>query len=82
MRRRPATTERAGWDDALAEAAAGSHRTEANAARDGARHPAETLNFLGARRTVLEDLYGSVEYKSHLATVMVKRAVLAAIADG
>jgi len=33
--------------DALAEAAAGSHRTEANAARDGARHPVETLNFLG-----------------------------------
>ena len=31
--------------------------------------------------TVLEDLYGSVEYKSHLATVMVKRAVLGAIAN-
>ncbi len=29
--------------------------------------------------TVLEDLYGSVDYKSHLARVMVKRAVLAAI---
>lgn len=29
--------------------------------------------------TVLEDLYGSVDYKSHLATVMVKRAVMSAI---
>lgn len=31
--------------------------------------------------TVLEDLYGSVDYKSHLARVMVKRAVLAAISN-
>jgi carbon-monoxide dehydrogenase medium subunit len=30
--------------------------------------------------TVLEDLYGSVDYKAHLATVMVKRAVLQAVA--
>lgn len=30
--------------------------------------------------TVLEDLYGSVEYKSHLATVMVRRALTEAIA--
>jgi carbon-monoxide dehydrogenase medium subunit len=30
--------------------------------------------------TVLEDLYGSVEYKAHLAKVMVKRALLKAIA--
>ena len=30
--------------------------------------------------TVLEDLYGSVEYKAHLAKVMVKRALLQAIA--
>lgn len=29
--------------------------------------------------TVLEDLYGSKEYKAHLAKVMVKRAILAAI---
>jgi predicted methyltransferase len=33
--------------DALAEAAAGSHRAEANVARDAARHPVETLRFLG-----------------------------------
>ncbi|MDX1448186.1 MAG: xanthine dehydrogenase family protein subunit M [Acidimicrobiia bacterium] len=31
--------------------------------------------------TVLEDLYGSVEYKTHLAKVMVKRAVTQAIAQ-
>ena len=31
--------------------------------------------------TVLEDLYGSVDYKAHLATVMVKRAVLQAVAN-
>jgi len=31
--------------------------------------------------TVLEDLYGSVEYKSHLAKVMVKRALKQAIAN-
>jgi carbon-monoxide dehydrogenase medium subunit len=31
--------------------------------------------------TVLEDLYGSVDYKAHLAKVMVERAVLAAIAN-
>lgn len=31
--------------------------------------------------TVLEDLYGSVEYKSHLAKVMVKRALTQAIAE-
>lgn len=31
--------------------------------------------------TVLEDLYGSVEYKAHLARVMVKRALLAALAS-
>jgi carbon-monoxide dehydrogenase medium subunit len=30
--------------------------------------------------TVLEDLYGSVEYKSHLAKVFVKRAILGALA--
>ena len=33
--------------DALAKAVAGSHRAEANVARDGARHPVETLRFLG-----------------------------------
>ncbi len=31
--------------------------------------------------TVLEDLYGSVEYKTHLAKVMVKRAVMKALAS-
>jgi carbon-monoxide dehydrogenase medium subunit len=31
--------------------------------------------------TVLEDLYGSVEYKTHLAKVMVRRALTQAIAS-
>jgi carbon-monoxide dehydrogenase medium subunit len=31
--------------------------------------------------TVLEDLHGTVEYKTHLAKVMVKRALLQAIAS-
>lgn len=31
--------------------------------------------------TVLEDLYGSVDYKAHLAAVMVERAVLTAISN-
>ena len=31
--------------------------------------------------TVLEDLYGSVEYKTHLATVFAKRALMKALAD-
>jgi predicted methyltransferase len=34
-------------DDALKAAIAGSHRSAANSARDGARHPYETLRFFG-----------------------------------
>ena len=33
--------------DAVAQAVAGEHRTAANPARDAARHPVETLQFLG-----------------------------------
>jgi carbon-monoxide dehydrogenase medium subunit len=29
--------------------------------------------------TIIEDLYGSVEYKRHLATVLAKRALLKAV---
>lgn len=53
------------------EALEGSDGSEASVAEAAAR-AVEGV-------TVLEDLYGSVEYKSHLATVMVKRAVLQAI---
>ena len=55
------------------EALVGSDGSEASVA-EAARRATEGV-------TVLEDLYGSVEYKSHLATVMVKRAVLGAIAN-
>jgi len=30
--------------------------------------------------TILEDLYGTVEYKTHLATVFAKRALMKALA--
>jgi carbon-monoxide dehydrogenase medium subunit len=55
------------------EALIGSDGSEASVA-EAAQRATEGV-------TVLEDLYGSVEYKSHLATVMVKRAVLGAIAN-
>ncbi len=55
------------------ESLAGSDGSEASVA-EAAQRATEGV-------TVLEDLYGSVEYKSHLATVMVKRAVLGAIAN-
>jgi predicted methyltransferase len=43
---------------------AAPHRTERNVARDGARHPAEALEFFGVRRdsTVVEILPGSGGY--------------------
>ena len=44
------------------------------AVKEAASHAAEGV-------TVLEDLYGSVDYKSHLARVMVERAVLTAISN-
>ncbi|MDB5909307.1 MAG: methyltransferase [Massilia sp.] len=39
-------------DDALKAAMAGSHRAAANVARDGARHPYETLRFFGIAPTM------------------------------
>ena len=39
-------------DDALKTAIAGSHRSTANVARDGARHPYETLTFFGIAPTM------------------------------
>jgi predicted methyltransferase len=39
-------------DDALKTAIAGSHRSVANAARDSARHPYETLSFFGITPTM------------------------------
>jgi predicted methyltransferase len=39
-------------DDALKAAIGGSHRSAANSARDGARHPYETLRFFGIAPTM------------------------------
>lgn len=57
---------------ATAEALIGSDGSEA-AIRSAAEKAAEGLN-------VLEDLYGSVEYKTHLAKVFARRALTQAIA--
>lgn len=57
---------------AAAEALVGTDGSEAAVAAAAARAVDEV--------TVLEDLYGSVDYKTHLAKVMVKRAVLKALA--
>ncbi len=58
--------------EAVGDALVGTDGSEAAVAA-AAEHATEGV-------TVLEDLYGSVEYKAHLATVMVKRALLGAIA--
>ncbi|MGZ8339534.1 MAG: class I SAM-dependent methyltransferase [Telluria sp.] len=56
-------------DDALKAAIAGKHRTEANAARDAARHPYETLAFFGIKpnMTVVELSPGGGWYTEILA---------------
>lgn len=55
------------------EALIGSDGSE-SAVASAAEHAVEGM-------TVLEDLYGSVDYKTHLAKVMVKRAVLQALSS-
>jgi predicted methyltransferase len=56
-------------DDALKAAIAGSHRSVANSARDGARHPYETLSFFGVTpgMTVVELAPGGGWYTEILA---------------
>ena len=51
-------------NDALARLAAATHRSPNNVARDGFRHPVETLSFFGVREdsTVVEILPGSGGY--------------------
>jgi predicted methyltransferase len=58
--------------DALAKAIAGSHRAEANVARDEARHPRETLEFFGFAQgqTVIEVSPGGGWYTEILAPVL------------
>jgi predicted methyltransferase len=50
--------------DDLAKWAAAPHRSPANVARDGARHPVEALKFFGVQQkhTVVEILPGSTGY--------------------
>lgn len=55
--------------DALSKAVTGSHRAEANVARDAARHPKETLEFFGFEQgqTVVEVWPGGGWYTEILA---------------
>jgi len=59
-------------DDALTEAMAGDHRSDANRARDAYRHPKETLEFFGFQPdlTVLEFWPGGGWYTEILAPAM------------
>ncbi len=56
----------------VAEALVGSDGSE-EAVAAAAEHATEGI-------TVIEDLYGSVDFKTHLAKVYAKRALLAALA--
>jgi predicted methyltransferase len=65
-------------DDALRAAIAGSHRTPDFVARDGARHPYETLSFFGIRpdMTVIEVWPGGGWYTEILAPYLRDRGKL------
>jgi predicted methyltransferase len=69
-------TEDAG--NLIDSALAGAHRTEANRARDGYRHPKETLQFLGLRpgMTVVEIWPGGGWYTEVLAPVLRDKGML------
>lgn len=58
--------------DAIARAAVGSHRSEANIARNAYRHPVETLTFFGLEpdMTVMEILPGGLWYTEVIAPVV------------
>lgn len=74
-----ATPLRAQSDDAaLAAAIAGPQRSAANRARDGARHPFETLRFFGlaATQTVVEIAPGGGWYTEILAPYLRERGKL------
>ena len=65
-------------DGKLRAALAGETRTDKERARDGARHPAETLAFIGLRddATVLELWPGGGYYTTILAPVLAERGKL------
>lgn len=67
-------------DAALQAALAGAHRSAANRARDSARHPQETLRFLGLEpaMTVVELAPGGGWYTEVLAPVLRERGRLIA----
>lgn len=67
-------------DDALKAAIQGSQRSAANAARDAARHPYETLSFFGIRpdMTVVELAPGGGWYTEILAPYLRERGLLIA----
>jgi len=65
-------------DALLEQAIAGPQRSAANKARDGARHPLETLRFFGLRadQTVIEIAPGAGWYTEILAPVLRERGKL------
>lgn len=67
-------------DDALKAAISGDNRTPANALRDGARHPYETLSFFGIKptMTVVELAPGGGWYTEILAPYLRERGKLIA----
>nr|WP_316640102.1 methyltransferase [uncultured Roseateles sp.] len=70
-------------DDALKAAIAGAQRTPANAARDGWRHPYETLSFFGLKpeQTVVELVPGGGWYTEILAPYLRDKGRLILAAD-
>jgi predicted methyltransferase len=68
------------FEAALRAAVGGAHRSAANRARDGARHPLETLRFLGLQPelTVIELAPGGGWYTEILAPVLRERGRLIA----
>jgi len=70
--------------DAVAAALAGTHRSEADRARDPHRHPRETLAFFGLRpeMTVIEIAPGEGWYSAILAPVLREKGMLYAGVPG
>ncbi|HWL84441.1 MAG TPA: methyltransferase domain-containing protein [Polyangiaceae bacterium] len=73
-----ATTVPSATSEKLRAAVAGEARTDKERARDGARHPAETLSFIGLREdaAVLELWPGGGYYTAILAPVLADRGKL------
>lgn len=76
-----ATTELSGAGDPIAVAVAGAHRSDKNRARDGFRHPEETLRFFQVQPTqqVIELWPGGGWYTEILAPLLRERGKLSAV---